>query len=165
MGLIDKAKFWKKNDDDLGDLSDLGDFGLDDKPLQASGNNDLAGPLPSLDDSNMPGIQQGEPAHMEDVQPSPASRQMGEQFGLGQQQQPMQQRQPPPRQQMQPMQPLQQNQPQYYDNHSGMSDLTKDIEIIHAKLDAIKSSLDSINQRLATLERIAYPEQKNRYTW
>lgn len=33
--------------------------------------------------------------------------------------------------------------------------INKDIELISAKLDAIKSNLDSINQRLANLERIA----------
>jgi len=35
----------------------------------------------------------------------------------------------------------------------------KDLEIISAKLDALKSSLDAINQRLANLERIAAGEK------
>ena len=34
----------------------------------------------------------------------------------------------------------------------------KDIEIISSKLDALRASLESINQRLANLERIAYSD-------
>ncbi|MBW2964169.1 hypothetical protein KY363_01805 [Candidatus Woesearchaeota archaeon] len=160
---MDKAKFWKKNEEDLGDLSDLGDFGLDDKS-PSSGGPDLGGPLPSFDEPSSLDAH-GPEMHTEDVQPSPASRQMGDQFGLGAQQPTRQPQQPPPRQPMQQMPPMQQPQQQYYESGPGMSELTKDIEIIHAKLDAIKASLDSINQRLASLERIAYPEQKNRYSW
>ncbi len=37
----------------------------------------------------------------------------------------------------------------------GMPPVGKDIEIISAKLDALKAVLDSINQRLTNLERIA----------
>lgn len=60
----------------------------------------------------------------------------------------------PPQQYAQPftpppiptIQPLQQVQP---------SITSKDIEIISAKLDAIKAMLDNLNQRIANLERIA----------
>jgi hypothetical protein len=34
----------------------------------------------------------------------------------------------------------------------------KDMEVISAKLDALKATLDSINQRVAGLERVAYGE-------
>ena len=36
---------------------------------------------------------------------------------------------------------------------------SKDLEVISAKLDALRSALESINQRLANLERIARGEQ------
>lgn len=42
----------------------------------------------------------------------------------------------------------------------GMDFVAKDIEIVSAKLDALKASLESINQRLAHLERIAEGETK-----
>jgi hypothetical protein len=94
------------------------------------------------------------------VQPSPASMDMGNQLGLNTPTQARpQQAYTAPAQQQYP-QPAQQYQPQGPE----LRDIAKDIEIIHAKLDAIKSSLDAVNQRLATLERMAGGEQK-RYTW
>ncbi|MBI5398700.1 hypothetical protein HZB03_04515 [Candidatus Woesearchaeota archaeon] len=45
-------------------------------------------------------------------------------------------------------------------------DIRRDLELMHSKLDTIKASLDSINARLANLERIAAgPENRQRYTW
>jgi hypothetical protein len=39
-------------------------------------------------------------------------------------------------------------------------------EILSAKLDAIKATMDAINQRLASIERVAYQEQdKKRNNW
>ena len=48
-----------------------------------------------------------------------------------------------------------------------IADVAKEMEIVHAKLDAIRSTLDSINQRLATLERVATGgnQQQKRYQW
>ncbi|MBR9699659.1 hypothetical protein GOV09_04340 [Candidatus Woesearchaeota archaeon] len=41
-----------------------------------------------------------------------------------------------------------------------------DMEVVLAKLDALKASLDSINQRLQNIERIAYAEQQDsKYRW
>ncbi|MCK5283005.1 MAG: hypothetical protein KAK00_06355 [Nanoarchaeota archaeon] len=43
---------------------------------------------------------------------------------------------------------------------------TNDLELISAKLDAIKATMDAINQRIANLERAAYPEEnQNRNRW
>lgn len=39
----------------------------------------------------------------------------------------------------------------------------KNLEVISSKLDALRASLDSINQRLANLERIAGGEEQQRY--
>jgi len=41
----------------------------------------------------------------------------------------------------------------------------KDIEIISAKLDSLRAYLDSINQRLANIERIAMGDQEKRRGW
>lgn len=44
-----------------------------------------------------------------------------------------------------------------------------DLQVISAKLDAIRATLDSLNQRVANIERLAYGEQeqqqKGRYQW
>ncbi len=163
MGIMDKAKFWKKGDDELGDLSDLGDFGLDDHSGANAQPNDLTGPLPSLDDPQTPGMQQGVPTHMEEIHPTDTSQDMSDQLGL----KPASTAAPlyspsPAAPQASP--PPAHAAPQAYGGPD-MKDLAKEIEIVHAKLDSIKSTLDSINQRLATLERIATPETKNRYAW
>ena len=189
MGLMDK--FRRKNDDNLGDLSDLGDFGLDDNPGSAGidefgegfGGTDPSGDLPSPAQPPRPGMHAGVPTHMEEVLPSPESMQMGARFGVDmnshQEQergypssQPIRSQQPQtqayPAQHQQPYSQQQYN--PYQQNLTGgheLLELTKDIEIIHAKLDSIKSSLDSVNQRLATLERIAGADsqQQRRYSW
>jgi len=41
--------------------------------------------------------------------------------------------------------------------------VSKDIEILSAKIDSLKAMLESINQRLANLERIASEENKSSY--
>ena len=40
----------------------------------------------------------------------------------------------------------------------------RDMELIAAKLDALKATLENINQRLAGLERVAYAEDEKRNT-
>jgi hypothetical protein len=167
MGLLDKAKFWKKGEEDLGDLSDLGDFGMGDthagEPLPDAGAGGMGGPgqLPSLDSG--PEDMPGGPIHKEEVHPTQASMDMSDQLGLKPAEPSPTATAHPPTMQAAPMGPPP-AQPMPGAGHD-IGDLAKDIEIIHAKLDAIKSSLDSINQRLATLERMAAPEGKTRYTW
>ena len=41
--------------------------------------------------------------------------------------------------------------------------ISKDLELISAKLDGMKATLDAINQRLTNLERIAAGEKRERY--
>ncbi len=178
MGILDKAKFWKKGDDDLGDFSDLGDFGLDDKSgghgtdsLGGDIGGDLGGelgPSPPLTDTSAMGLQGATPEHREQVRPTQASQDISDQFGLD-----------PTPSQPSPYDPPQhaaasegpapspapRPSPQSVPHGPDMADLFKDIEIIHAKLDTIKASLDSVNQRLATLERMAGSDGKSRYTW
>ncbi len=203
MSLLDKAKFWKKGDDGLGDMSDVGDFGLDNNDSPAGGSDsslgatDLSSSMPdsfshpeggplseqpsafnsSLDEGAFPPMN-----HTEEVKPTAASQAMGAQLGLsGPQTQPPsglpptrgpgmgQPAQPQPPQPFVPQQPNQSfAPPQANQNVQTPVELTKDIEIIHAKLDAIKSSLDSINQRLVTIERMSSSStgtEKTRYSW
>ncbi|MFH1063774.1 MAG: hypothetical protein V1729_01700 [Candidatus Woesearchaeota archaeon] len=177
MGMLDKAKFWKKGSDDLGDFSDLGEFGLDDKPGGSGPDNmssDLGsdfgddrgleqGHSPSLNDDHAMGLQGATPAHREEVRPTQASQDLGDQFGFD----------PAPSQHSSYDMPraaprgqaIRPPAPQYAQQGLDLGDLFKDIEIIHAKLDTIKASLDSVNQRLATLERMAGGDGKSRYTW
>ncbi|MFA5797634.1 MAG: hypothetical protein WC916_06410 [Candidatus Woesearchaeota archaeon] len=48
---------------------------------------------------------------------------------------------------------------QYPPSTSG-PDIQKDLQILSLKLDAIKSELDSVNQRVATIERIALKDEQ-----
>lgn len=49
----------------------------------------------------------------------------------------------------------QQPQPQYYGAN-------RDLDLVVAKLDALRATLENINQRLANLERVAYGEEETR---
>ncbi len=60
----------------------------------------------------------------------------------------------------QPQPYLQQQQPQSY----GYG-YNKDLELISAKLDSLRATLDNINQRIANLERVAYGEDDRRRGW
>lgn len=63
-------------------------------------------------------------------------------------------RQPIPQQQFQ--------QPSFSGYPSQQQNGGRDLEVVSAKLDALKAYLDSINQRLANLERIAEQQQSGR---
>jgi hypothetical protein len=175
MGLLDKVKFWKKGDD-FGNFN-LDDFSLDksgsgSSPVSAAPHTDpgFGGDFPSLDEP-MPGMQHEAAGKME-MEPSARSQQMGEQLGLAR---PQQSFSPSPQfgsAQPQFQQPQQQQQyrpqpaAQDFRQGSDIAEVAKELEIIHAKIDAIRSSLDSINQRLATLERIASGDSAPRkYAW
>jgi hypothetical protein len=131
MGILDKVMFWKKNDD-------LGDMDLGGKDNLAFGDNfgGQPGATPGMPDAGMnPGMDQG----------------MGQQPpGMAPQQQP-----PPPSFSQYPQQF---SQPSY----APQPDIeSKNLEIISSKLDAIRASIDSLNQRLANLEAIARGEEED----
>lgn len=172
MGLLDKAKFWKKDDDALGDMSDLGDFGLEENPGAGGdpggtaddlglGQDFRAQPsgqaMPGTEAHQMPGSAQQAPEEAGGSIDSPSS--FAQQAQQGASGAGPQQPQPTPYHEV----PSPAAQAPAHQGAGG--EMAKDIEIIHAKLDAIRSSLDSINQRLATLERIASGDNKSRYSW
>jgi hypothetical protein len=59
-------------------------------------------------------------------------------------------------------QPMQQQQPAtFHDDHSYKT--AKDFEIITTKLDALRSAIESMNQRLMNIERTLQDDKKKRY--
>ena len=49
--------------------------------------------------------------------------------------------------------------PNYQEAHQGSPSSNHELQVISAKLDAVRATLDAVNQRLANLERVAYPSQ------
>jgi hypothetical protein len=150
MSILDKLMFWKKDDDGLGDdMGNLGGkndlaFGNNFNPAQQQfGQQDLG--LPQSNDAGM-GQQypptQGFPQDPNMGQPNQQSafNQNPQSFSQRSYQQPY-------------------NQPSYNQQEEITS---KNIEVISSKIDTLKASLDSINQRLANLESIARGEDTNR---
>ncbi len=180
---MDKVKFWKKDDDmgDLGDFSDLGDFGMESsspspereqvqpssESMQLGDDLGMPGPADPSPSSNMNSIaappMQTSPANPNNlnsftntpVQPTTQAQ-------VPQQVPPAQTGQQAPSVQALPTQApssYQQSYSQGYDT----SDIEKDMQIILARLDAIRSSLDNVNRRLDNLERIT--DNKQRHQW
>ena len=131
MGILDKVMFWKKKDE-------FSDIGLGDKENLAFG--DELGGQPGA----APGAGLG--TNPPDLGPDP---------GLGPQPSPSMPQQPSmPSFSQPPIQP----QPSY----NPQQDLeSKSLEVISSKLDAIRASIDSLNQRLANLEAIARGEEED----
>ncbi len=153
MGFLDKLAFWKKDSlDDFGG----GDFGMDpgkglggDLGMQQGLGQDLSQP-PSMgsDPLGLPPSQgMPDPSNFRGVQDSQARDQMN--MSLGQQM-----RQAPPGFSSAPP-----STPQFQEVTPGSS--SHELEIIAAKLDAIKATMDALNQRMANLERYTYDEKKN----
>ncbi len=129
MGLLDKIMFWKEDEDLPSEAPPLG-LEKDNLGLGLDQQQTGTGPTPSV------------PPEQEFEKPGVSTPPQFQQQQFQQQ----------PRQQQQFQQQPRQQQPQQYPQQQTSS---KDLELISAKLDALKSSLDSMNQRLANLERLA----------
>ena len=132
MGIIDKLMFWKKDE--------FSDIGLGDKG--GLGKGPLGKDLAFGDDFGMgtqPSLDQG----------------LSQQTGMPAQPSLPQQ----PAFQPQPVQP-QFQQPRYENPQQEMA--AKNIEILSSKLDALRASIESVNQRLANLEAIARGEEDHK---
>ena len=143
MGILDKVMFWKKKDE-------FADIGLGDKENLAFGDQFGAGGQPGVPGGTPPGLG---PAT--GLGPEP----MGQ--GLGQQPAPAM---PPPAPSMPsfsppPPPPPPAAQPSYANPQQDLE--SKNLEVISSKLDAIRASLESLNQRLANLEAIARGDEEN----
>jgi len=139
MTFLDKVMFWKKKESPFGSdsLNLGGDTGLRDIGL----GQDMGLGKPNLGlhgDTQFPPQQQppGFQNPMSFQQPVQAP-----QYSQPQSSAPIMPAQPPP------------------------VAVGKDIEIVSSKLDALRATLDSINQRLANLERVAYGEQEKKRRW
>lgn len=128
MAFFSKLAFWKKKDDDLGGLGDLGELP----------------PFPDDTNLGLPGFGTPKPAN---YPPEPG-------YGYGQ---PVQER-PLPRAPITPQQYQEITPAPQYGQYGYQQN--KDIEVVSAKLDSIRATLDSINQRLANIERMAYREEE-----
>lgn len=145
MGLFGKLAFWKKEDD----FSDLG-LGKPADLTQAD-----FGPNMSFER----GLEQGDETGLGNTgrsfrntgqQPFDAGMQPDFDSSTGVDNYPSQQQSTSQSRMQQPPAPYNTHTPT---PHEYM--LSKDIEVISSKLDALRASLDSINQRLANLERMA----------
>jgi hypothetical protein len=142
MGILGKLMFWKRGEEDLGDLGLGGDFGL---------GKDMTG-LEMGTEKSMPGF--GDREHVEGMEKplgSSASAPKTEETGYG-------------GYNAQPAYPsygpVQQSAPSQSRDQIMIG---KELELISAKLDSLKVSLDSLNMRIASLERIARGEYEK--TW
>lgn len=139
MGIFDKLKFWKKNDE----FGDIGKgLGLQGDNFAGLGSTDLGLGRDTL------GLQ------TEGMDNAWTQPQTAPQQHRGYQQYPQQSAQ-------QFQQPPQQFHPSQYDKPVIVQDegfgtkaysMEKNMEVISAKLDALKAGIDAMNQRLATLE-------------
>ena len=137
MGFLNKIMFWKKKDDDLGDLGLGGKdnlaFGNDFNPSPGFGQNQGFGQVGPGQGSGMgsdygQGLGQGQGVGSRYPQPS---------FGSPQY-------------------------PQYQQGYDPQDEIrSKSIEVISSKLDALRASLDSINQRLENIEAIARGDEES----
>jgi hypothetical protein len=132
MGFLDRVLPWKHKDD-LGLNDNLG------LPPQGAGIPGMGAVPDSGNPMAFPGSQ-GQGLPLEERHP---------QTGMGQQFNPYQQPQQPPQ-----IDAFQNNRAYEQSNAA-----EKEVEVISAKLDAIKSTLDAMNQRLAIIERNVQVEQ------
>jgi len=135
MGFLDKVMFWKKKDE-------FADIGLGGEKDNLAFGNDL-GAGQQVPGANPPGL-----GPTPGLGPDP-----GMQGNIGQQ--PNQGMQPPgptmPSFAQQPPQPT-------YEPIQEMN--SKNLEVISSKLDALRASIESLNQRLANLETIARGDEE-----
>lgn len=133
MGLFDKLKFWKHEDLDLGLESDLGsrsDMGMPSEDKEAFPSEKMR-----LEKADMGGFDTG--------MPPPTQPDMGEEPMSGTEA--MQAIKPPKLERVEPA----------VDEHAKLQQHSIDqkLELLSAKMDNLKASMDIINQRLANIER------------
>lgn len=175
MTFLDKLMFWKKNDDFGADLGLGKDGGLGGNDFsQGMGNNfnDFGGNFGQNNADMGQGFGQsqndlatGFPGDNFGMGSSPGSNPASSGFGAPRQGMPQAQQSYAPS--VHPMYPSygSQGAPIMPQQPSHQDMVGKDIEIVSSKIDALRATLESINQRLANIERIAYGEQEKRGRW
>jgi hypothetical protein len=156
MGLLGKLMFWKKEDEfglDMPETKDFGkDFnigGLTDDPLKSPSSSSFgAEKSPFGDDQSIGSSPQlGNTPFPTTSQNLPGTRSAGSSFNPSSSPQ---------------NQPWQSQSPQF----SQSSTSAKDLELINSKLDTLRAMLQSIDQRLNTMEHTtAGDKQKSQRLW
>ena len=151
MAILDKLKFWKKKEEEF---EPEGFGALEEEPLE--GMLGEPGMLPGEGMPPLPGEGTGpEFPPMEGLPEEPGKERPdlsvtpGGAGGIPSEYKRVEERAPPPMQAPQPAQPPQMNQ----------------MEVISAKLDAIRATLDSINVRLERIERATHGKEETKQTW
>lgn len=157
MGLLDKLKFWKKDDgldfgkqDGFGGMSNQGfgkDMGMGNPSQQGFGQDQGFGHDPGMPNDNFSGQ---DPFNQNRGMPD-ASNFRG--VGDEQSRQQMNQNISQHMRNAEEAPPFSAQKPQFQEQGNS------DMQIISAKLDAIKATLDAMNQRISNLERVAYDKQ------
>lgn len=161
MGLFGKLAFWRKEPE----LPGLGEFGKESGFKGPGGFGEAGlgrpGAEPGAGGFEQLGLGE-EPALGKEIEPGLPELEPGYGGGPGMPQAPGAPMQRQPRRQMPqqqpygaPMQPVQPSPTETV--------MSKDIQIVSSKIDALRASLDTINQRLANLERIASEGQKRKW--
>ncbi|MBW2980880.1 hypothetical protein KY360_05685 [Candidatus Woesearchaeota archaeon] len=172
MGLFSKLAFWKKEPElpSFGEVGKESGFkgpgGFGETGMGKGGAGEKGFGAEEAGGAPRSGFEQlglGKEPGLAEVEPGMPEIEPGYGGGPGLQQQMMQQpMQRQPRQQRQQW-PQQQAYAPMRPAQPATSDFAKDIEIVSSKLDALKASLDTINQRLENLERLATESQKRRW--
>lgn len=143
MGIMNKLKFWKKDEMDFGDLDNSMDFGSSQDMGIGKDRLNMNASKPGMDsgDLGLQTQQQMPTQNQEEIDYSEGFSMPKRSIARQEPTQP----QPSPTQQF----PKEQN-----------TISEKNFEILSNKLDAIKSSLESINHRLNLLESLARSEEE-----
>lgn len=176
MGLMDKIMFWKHDDDSFSKPPGQG-FGLDNPP--GMGTEELPGRPPDLGIQEQsfgqePDTNYGDPSRgfVPHMPQEPSQHQQSQHQPFGQQN--FQQGPEHPAMVLQPesnedrMKGYHEVRPpsQGYGGGGQQSDsdymISKNIEVLSSKMDAIRAAIESINQRLANIERIAQSEHDDK---
>ena len=149
MGLLDKLQFWKKSDDDF--LNDFNKppsdgFGMNQKNSLGNdplGNNDIGSDPMSGFNQHSERNQFGTLGSPDFGTQTMQSEQRQSSYGQHDQQ-------------------MRFTEPQHQSNNSNdIFMVNKNIELLSSKMDALRASLESMNQRLINIERIAQSEQQD----
>ena len=154
MAFMDKLMFWKKKDDFGKDLEMGLDKGLAAHDAGMGGQGGPPGAAMGGHDLGLGGQDMGMSGHDPGLGAPPQQPSYGQPPPMGQ-----------PPQQMAPQQFQQPAPPMMPQQQGGQEVVGKDFEIVSSKLDGLRASLESINQRLANLERVAYGEHEKKRNW
>lgn len=135
MGLLGKLAFWKKNDDFDFNKEFGADLGLGKDPGMPGFDNNSG--LNFQNNQGFDNLQSSPQLEPSYSQPPGRPAPMRQPFAAP----------------MAPSQPVERD----YSNDK--------FEVVSAKLDSIRYTLESINQRIANLERAAYGETEKRRSW